>query len=343
MKTINLTRRDILRGAATGAASLGILGQTMRLSLAVEGSPLPINVITSNSNLTNTLLGVAQSEGFLTEFGLEPQYLSVADGSRVIPSIITGEVDFCTLNGIGLIFPAISRGGGIKLIGGSSVLLQMAIYSANEEVQQVSDLAGRVVGTGAVGALTHQVMVAMLRKKGVDPSTVQFRNIGSNPDIFRAVAAGMVDGGPSNIDVYYQQEQFGTHALSDGDLWTELPEYTYQGAFTSDRAIAEKREALVRTLAAFARLYRFVQSPESRESFLASYAQVVGRDDEGPAVTAWEFIQEAQPYSADIVLGQDRVDYMQELNVEMGVQEAVLPFEQVADMSLAEEALRLLD
>lgn len=335
-------RRDLLRATATGSIGLGLLGQSVRLTLAVEGSPLPINIITSNSNLTNTLLAVARSEGFLTEYGLEPQFLSVADGSRVIPSVITGEVDFCTLNGIGLVFPAVARGARLKLIGGSSILLQTAVYSAKDDVHQVSDLAGRVVGTGAVGALTHQVMVALLRKKGVDPSTVQFRNIGSNTDIFRAVAAGMVDAGPSNIDVYEQQEQFGTHVLTDGDLWTELPEYTYQGAFTSARAIGEKRDALVRTLAAFAHLYRFVQSPESRDSFVASYRTVVGRNDDAAALSAWEFIQSAQPYSTDIVLSEDRLRYMQELNVEMGIQESVMPFDHVADMSLAEEALQLL-
>jgi len=185
-------------------------------------------------------------------------------------------------------------------------------------------------------------MVALLKKKGVDPATVTFRNVGSNADIFRAVVAGTVDAGPSGIDVYDQQAKYHTHSLSDGDLWTELPEYTYQGTFTSDRAIADKREALVRTLAAFARLYRFVQSPDSQDLFIQSYAKAVGNPDPAEAESTWTFIQKIRSYAVDIVLSEERIRYMQDLNVELGVQKSVLPTNEVADSSLAREALKLL-
>jgi hypothetical protein len=42
------------------------------------------------------------------------------------------------------------------------------------------------------------------------------------------------------------------------------------------------------------------------------------------------------------VLDQARTDYVQNLNVKLGVQNTVLPFAKVADMSLAQEALKLL-
>jgi hypothetical protein len=46
--------------------------------------------------------------------------------------------------------------------------------------------------------------------------------------------------------------------------------------------------------------------------------------------------------ATDLVLTEENFRYVQELNVELGAQKAVLPFGQVADMSLARDALKLL-
>jgi hypothetical protein len=49
-----------------------------------------------------------------------------------------------------------------------------------------------------------------------------------------------------------------------------------------------------------------------------------------------------QGYDNDIAMTTARINYMQELNVALGVQKAVLPLAQVADMSLAHDAAKLL-
>jgi ABC-type nitrate/sulfonate/bicarbonate transport system substrate-binding protein len=341
MSKIHTSRRGILRAGA-GLAAFGGMSQMVRFSMAAEGSPLPIEIVTSNSNLTNTLLGIAKEKRFLEDLGLKPDITNVADGSKAIPSIISGDIDFCTLSGIGLVFPAIAKGGTLKMIGGASILLQTAIYSAKPDVKTMKDLEGRVVGTGALGALVHQVTVAVMQKKGVDVSKVQFRNVGSNADIFKAVVAGTVDAGASGIDVYDQQAKYNVHVVADGELWNSLPEYVYQGAFTSDRAIAEKRDALVRVLAGFAKLYRFIQAPESKESFVNNYKTATGDKDDVQALSQWTFIQKAKPYATDIALSEEQLRYMQELNVQMSIQPSVVPFDKVADMSLAKDALKLI-
>lgn len=42
------------------------------------------------------------------------------------------------------------------------------------------------------------------------------------------------------------------------------------------------------------------------------------------------------------MLTGERVRFMQDLNVSLGVQKRVLPYEQVCDMSLARDAVKLL-
>ena len=335
-------RRDVLRlgGAAGVTAGIGL----SRFSLAARAAqaPLPVNIVNTASNSTMALQVLLEQQGFFDQVGLAPTTLNVADGSKLMGALFSGSSDICMLSGFGQVFPAVARGGKMKILAGAGLLLQDAIYSAKPNVHRVKDLEGKTVGTGSPGALLHQFTVALLRKKGVDVSKVQFVNVGSSAAVFKAVVAGTVDAGPSLIDVYPEQKKYGVHSLVDGDLWKELPEYTYQASYAADRAIDGKREALVRTLAAYGKLYRFISGPDSRDAFLKAREKALKHSDPVEAEFEWNFAQKYHPYDTDLTLSEERINYMQNLNVEFGVQKKVLPFSEVADMSLAKEALKLL-
>ena len=152
----------------------------------------------------------------------------------------------------------------------------------------------------------------------------------------------MVDAGIAEIDVFDQQAKFGVHVIHEGELWKELPGFTFQGAYASDKAIKEKRDAIVRTLAAYARLYRFLSTPQSKDEFVAAQLAVSARPDTGSAAWQWQFFQEQQIYATDLILSEERVRYMQELNIFVGVQRKRVPYAEVTDMSLARDAVKLL-
>jgi ABC-type nitrate/sulfonate/bicarbonate transport system substrate-binding protein len=340
-----LRRRDVLRlggmaGLAGVAASTGLT--SFNRAARAAPPPLPVNIVNTASNSTMALQELLKQQGFFEEFGIAPTTLNVADGSKLMGALFSGSSDICMLSGFGQVFPAVERGGKMKILAGAGLLLQDAIYSAKPDIHSVKDLEGKTVGTGSPGALLYQFTVALLRKKGVDVSKVRFVNIGSSASVFKAVVAGTVDAGPSLIDVYPEQKKYGVHSLTDGDLWKELPEYTYQASYAADRAIAEKREVLVRVLAAYGKLYRFISGPNSREAFLRARETAFKHSDPVEAEFEWQFAQKYQPYDTDLTLSEERIRYMQDLNVEFGVQKKILPFSEVADMSLAKDALKLL-
>ena len=53
-------------------------------------------------------------------------------------------------------------------------------------------------------------------------------------------------------------------------------------------------------------------------------------------------MQQKKGYAYDLVLNKQQIDYVQDLNVSLGVQQKMLPFEQVCDMSIAQDALKLM-
>ena len=174
----------------------------------------------------------------------------------------------------------------------------------------------------AMGAPSHLATLLMAKKSNLNFALVPYKGTA-----------------PALIDV---AGQYGVHAIEHGNMSVELKEYTYQGAWASERKIAGQRDMLVRGLAAYGRLYRFVQQPDSLKAFVKARKVVFPRAPDSEHEVMWNYIQTYRPFAVNIAVSPERLRYMQELNVSFKVQQHVLPFERVADMSLAADAVKLL-
>jgi ABC-type nitrate/sulfonate/bicarbonate transport system substrate-binding protein len=326
-----LSRRTFL-GASAAALAAGATHPAW-------AAGVPVNIVNTAGNTNLVLATMLKQLGYFDQFGLEANIQHVADGSKLIGSLLSGEMDMCALSGFGQVLPAIEKGAKLKILAGGAVLPLQAIFTKNPAIKSLKDLEGKTVGTGSLGALLHQMVVATLRKNGVDEKKVTFVNIGSSTDVFRAVAAGTIDAGPAEV---WMEGRNGARSIDKGRFYVDLTEYTYQASYGSDRAIAGRRDALVRTLAAYGKLYRFLADPKSQEPFLKAFATATGKDDREEADAQWKFYNQYKPFSLDLVLSEERVRYMQELNLSLGVQKTVLPFDQVCDMSIARDAIKLM-
>jgi hypothetical protein len=120
----------------------------------------------------------------------------------------------------------------------------------------------------------------------------------------------------------------------DGLAYDELPEYLTGELFLRSRRQASATSARSR----YGTLYRFICGPDSKEAFVrARIAVTSNAAAAAEATTEWEFVQKHKPYAVDLVLSEQRVRYMQQINLELGLQKRMLPYEQVADMSLAQD------
>lgn len=330
------SRRQFLLQSLGTALSASL---PLRVPAAVSES---ITIANASGGTNMVMAELMRRQGFLEKFGLEAELLGVSDGSKILGGIVSGHVHASFMSGFIQVFPAIERGAPLKIIGGGALLPALALFSGDPEVTTLKDLEGRTVGTGSVGALVHQLTVTLLRKYGVDVDKVLFANIGSNADIFRAVTAGTVAAGAGESALLTVADQYGVHLLEHGNMTEELQEYTYQGAWTSERVLAERRDVLVRALAAYGSLFRFVHEPEAREAFIEARRAVFPRAEESDHDALWNYVQTYKPFATGLAVSDERLTYMQQLNVEFGVQQAMLPTERVADMSLVDDALRLM-
>jgi ABC-type nitrate/sulfonate/bicarbonate transport system substrate-binding protein len=342
---VDQDRRTALAGACAILLANGFLSVP---AWSQAKPPLrPARIASAQGNQVVTMQELVQSQGYLEEFGIAPEILTVADGTKLIAALLSGGSDICIFAGFNQTLAAIEKGARLKIIAGASITGQQAVLSAKPEIKSVHDLAGKIIGVGALGAQLHQVMIALLRKQGVDPASVRFVNIGSSADVFRAIVARTVDAGPAQADVFNQLDKYKVHILEGGAFARDLPEYTWQASFATDRMIGVNRELLVRVLAAYGKAYRFVQSdPGSKEAFIkARWKALGGASFEAAAEEAasqWQFVQDNKPYALDLRISPERVEYMQRLNLEVGAQHRILPYEQVTDMTLAADAVRMI-
>jgi ABC-type nitrate/sulfonate/bicarbonate transport system substrate-binding protein len=347
--TREIDRRTALRGAARvgllSAGGLGLFGAACSPKKESAGLQT-VKVLSSQGTQVLTIQTLVTTMGYDKQFGLAPENVPVASGTNILGPLLTGGADICIFAGFSQLIAAIEKGADLKILGGASVKGQQALFSKNPAIQHVKDLEGKSVGVGAIGAQLHQVTSALFKKKGVDASKVRFANVGSSTDVFRAVVAGRVDAGNGQADILSSLDELGVHMVQDGDYAVELPEYTWQASFTSNATIKGKRELLVKILAAYCKAYRYAQNPGSKDDFVqAQLTALTPRDhDEGVkrAVSQWNYLQSRKIYVEDLVLTPERVQYMQELNVQLGGQKRILPYDQLIDTSLAKEAVALL-
>jgi len=331
-----MLRRELLfKGIAAGAATFAL----PRIASAAT-KPERINIVCTQGTTQLMLSAVINRMGYFSQFGLAPNIVNVADGSKVVAALVSGDMDICPTSGFTQVLAAIEKGLPLKVIGGGAVKNFNALFSGNPAVKTLKDLEGRTVGVGALGSQLHQIMLALFRKYGVNSSKVTFVNVGASTDVFRAVAAHTVDAGPAEI--WLQHYAPGLHIVEHGKTFESLPEFINQAAFVSERAIAQKRDLIVKTLAAYAKAYRFIMSGDSQADFIAASVTALGKNDPEAAKIQWTFWRQIQPFAADLLLKEDQVKFMQDLNVATGAQKSVLPFGKVADMSLARDALKLL-
>jgi ABC-type nitrate/sulfonate/bicarbonate transport system substrate-binding protein len=298
-----------------------------------------VNIINTGSNDSFALQALIKRRKYFASLGISENTQNVSDGVKLVASVVNGMSDIAILTGFSQVFAAIENGAQIKLVGSAILPVSFSMYTGNPAVKSVKDLEGKTIGTGAIGALVHTSTAAVLRKNGVDLNNVTFVNIGSSSDIFKAVAAKKVDAGGAQHEFSRTAGQMGIRVICE--FAKEIPQFTNQGAFAPIKAITTKRDLLVKTLAAYGRAYKYIDGPSSRQDWVNAYRDGVGPDTEQLATDLWEWIQEHKAFNTAIVLSPERINYMQQLNVALGVQKAVLPLEKVADMSIARDAATL--
>lgn len=321
---------------AKPAATTAPAKPTAATKAPVTFKPATARSLTTSGATQGVGRAMLVKRGFYKEFGLDVTWEQITDGNRLLAAAVAGETDLAD-GGIGGVFPAVLAGADLKILGSYNTLTPFVVY-ASSSITSLKQLEGKSVGTGAPGALLHSLMTATLRKHGVDPAKVSFVNIGGSPAVFQAVAGGKVDAGPSQISYTLAAKEQGLNVIAD--LGAELPDYVNTGLYASEKTIKERREILVRMLAAYAKMFAFVKTPESRQAWIDTGVAEFKLKPED-AATDWEWMRKNNAIAWDLAFTEKQSNFLQQVNIDDGNQSKKIAFNEIVDLSLAKDALKL--
>jgi ABC-type nitrate/sulfonate/bicarbonate transport system substrate-binding protein len=323
------------RGFLGLAAGVGIGG----LCAACGGTGDPNSISILNTSAVGALaLNQLLTDGrYFEQAGVNAQITNVSSGNQVLAGVASGSADITVLSGLIGVLPGIEKGMPVKVVAGTETVSTSALFSGTPGVSSVRDLRGRSLGVGAVGSELYAVFAALLAKYGIPGDQVTFRNVGSSANSLQSALARQIDCGYGQIGNQPLAARQGARMIATVDQ--ELPLWMNQAAVASNRAIAAKRPALVKVLAAYAKLFRYLMTPVSREPFVAAYVGAGGSQAEG--ATEWQFVNQCTAYSPTLDFPENKAEFIQQQNVASGSQKKVMPFASYTDLSLREAALAL--
>jgi ABC-type nitrate/sulfonate/bicarbonate transport system substrate-binding protein len=245
--TMALTRRTFLK--RTGAAGLasGLAAPALAQSLTKVAFQL--------SWIRSVQYGgffAAQEFGYFREVGIETDFMAGGPNIDAISTVATGNALIGDRPSDQLII-ARGRGVPLKIIGATYQRSPGGVMSLKTKpLRSIQEFPGKTI---AVPAGVRQALSAHMKAVGLDPGTVNFIPVGTDPGI---LITGQVDGyygSWTNQGMMVKQRGHDIEILFMEDLGSNI----YGGAiYTLEKTIAEKRDLLKRFMQASVRGFQYM-------------------------------------------------------------------------------------
>ncbi len=251
----------------------------LALSFVLHWSPFagaasPNRVVITPSGLTEreTVLFVAQDQGFFRKYNIRAEIVDVRSGSIAIAALAAGESQLYYGSASGATLGAVANGVDIAIVAGLINKLTGA-FVVSPEIKNPVDLKGKRVGVMSVGGGNWMFSMLALDRWGLDPKRdgIGVRVIGDNPVLVQSLASGMIDGCTVSYSFAVQLKRQGYRVLAD--LSTLGIPYQGNGMWARRGFVTQSPDIVERTLKALIEAIAFVQAPANKFSVMKSLAK----------------------------------------------------------------------
>jgi NitT/TauT family transport system substrate-binding protein len=280
-------------------------------------------------------IGMVANGGFGAKRGLKVEILQIKAGATLMKALVAGEIDSVDMGAAESIVAGV-RGTGVKIVGCTWPGVPQVVL-AKAEINSLADLKGKNVAISSPGSLPDLLFRGMLDAANVPFADVKLATQGADLDRYKSLLAGIVDAAvvsnefepvmPPNIKV-----------LAKGG--TAVPKFLRLCIATSSKVLAERRDDLVKFVAAEMDAYKFAAANRDATIKLAHEMTQAKPDDKRAEFITDQAIREKQMDPA-LPLPVDRIDWMQDLFVKAGVIPKKVPVETLIDASVQADATKL--
>lgn len=219
-----ITRRDLIKGAAAGAAAGALLGHRS-VALGQGGRTLTVNIVANTLGIHVPYMG-ALNEILASMPGYGPPKVErVSKLETITQSVLTGSVEVGTSDAISTL-RAVEAGADLKIIGNCFMNTSLVFVANAERIKDFKDLerSDVTVAVNSPGDFTHVMLIQPLKKRGIDIKKVNVITTGGSGTRLRALAAGKVDAVPIHFDQAEELVKTGKFKVLI-EPWKEYPNF----------------------------------------------------------------------------------------------------------------------
>ena len=280
-------------------------------------------------------IAMVEKGGFGAKHGLKIEILQIKAGATLMKALVAGEIASVDMGAAESIVAG-ARGTGVKIVGCTWPGVPQVVL-AKAEIKTLADLKGKNVAISSPGSLPDLLFRGMLDAANVPFADVKLATQGADLDRYKSLLAGIVDAAvvSNEFEAVMPPE---IKVLAKGS--TAVPKFIRLCLATSSKVLAERRDDLVKFVAAEMDAYKYAASHRDETIKLAHELTHAKPDDTRAAFITDQALRDKQ-IDPTLAIPADRIEWMQELFVKAGVIPKAVPVASLIDASVHADAAKL--
>ena len=167
----------------------------------------------SSVSALHSAVWIAEQKGLFRKHGVDVEVIVTGQGGTAVSALLANDIQTASSAGDSLVNAALHGGDTVMIAGVINKGLQRIMV--RPEIKTPADLKGKKVGVTRIGAVSHSVLLMMLKRWNMSPNDVQVMQVGSSPNMLASLDRGGIDAAVLTIPSMFVAEDRGYKVLID--------------------------------------------------------------------------------------------------------------------------------
>ena len=168
----------------------------------------------SSVSALHSAMWVAEQKGLFRKYGIDTEIIVTGQGGAAgISALLANDIHLVASAGDALVAAALQGADTVMIAGVVNKGLQRIMV--RPDIKTPAELKGKRIGVTRIGAVSHSVLLMILKRWNMSPSDVQVLQVGSSPNMLASLDKGGLDGAVITIPSMFVAEDRGYKVLLD--------------------------------------------------------------------------------------------------------------------------------
>jgi len=168
----------------------------------------------SSVSALHSAMWVAEQKGLFRKHGIDTEIIVTGQGGAAgISALLANDIHLVASAGDALVAAALQGADTVMIAGVVNKGLQRIMV--RPDIKTAAELKGKRVGVTRIGAVSHSVLLMILKRWNMSPTDVQVLQVGSSPNMLASMERGGLDAAVITIPSMFVAEERGYKVLLD--------------------------------------------------------------------------------------------------------------------------------